>query len=48
MACKDWKPNLTLEQRVIEAKKVVENAIAEHGEVDESKGAAVFQRYCHV
>ena len=42
------KPNLTLEQRVIEAKKVVENAIAEHGEVDESKGAAVFQRYCHV
>ena len=36
------------EERVKEAREVVERAVASHGEVDEIKGAAVFQRYCHV
>ena len=36
------------EERVKEAREVVERAVASHGEVDEVKGAAVFQRYCHV
>ena len=42
------KADLTTEERIAAAKTVVEKAVASHGEVDEEKGAAVFQRYCHV
>lgn len=42
------RANLTVEERIAAAKSVVQNAVAGHGEVDEEKGAAVFQRYCHV
>ena len=36
------------QERLDEAGAVVRSGIAEHGEVDEEKQAAVFQRYCHV
>jgi SAM-dependent methyltransferase len=35
-------------ERAAAAAGVVERAVASHGEVDVAKGAAVFQRYCHV